>query len=1041
MRIRFVSLLVALTVAATFTVLGQSQTAETMLEAARKLEVVDGDLKAAIEAYQQITARPGVSREFAATALVRMAECYDKLGDGGARTIYERIVREYADQQPAVATARARLATSKPSTVATGMVHRKVWAGPEVSAESSVSADGRFVSYPAWDTGDLGLRDLVTGQNRLLTNNGYARNEYAQGSALSRDGRQVAYAWYNGTDRYELRVVSTQSAGPGEPRKLYDNEDVDFLIPFDWSPDGRSVAVWLSRKDRASQIGLVSVPDGSLQVLKSLDWRGPTRMSLSPDGRHLGFDLPMSDADANERDVFVLAVDGSRERHVVAGPGQDRFMGWSPDGRTLLFASDRTGALGLWSVPIRDGQAQDGPRLIKADIPAETIGITKSGALYTIAVTGSIDVHTASVDFSTGALVTPSRTVVQSFVGYNGGPDWSPDGSSLAYVSRRGPGGRDRVIVIRSLETGRNRDLAVAMSYAPVVRWAPDGRSFVIKGRAPNGREGVFRVDAQTGALTELVRVPGESGNSQAAMSPDGRKLYFWSGNVLRGTPGSRFLERDLASGQERVLFGAGGPIYPDLSPDGRYLAGVVDDKDRKPVAVVLIPVAGGDGKELFRVRDAETLSRYIAWTPDGRGVVVPIRAEGGFAPLFVPVSGETPRKLDLEVSLTGVRVHPDGRQIAFATTDSREWELWVLENFLPALTAAQVHPIVPSFASAINLEETSENSANVSVGDLDGDGDLDLVVAKGRHTPLVDRVLLNDGRGAFSATDLSPIADRTYSAVLADVDRDGDLDILVSNDAPDRKVVYLNDGKAHFRLAGTWGASEWPTRNAAAADLNGDGWPDVIAANRPGPSFVCLNDRHGGFPTPCSAIQIGSATSVAPADFNNDGLIDLAVPYRDDGQSLIFMNDGHANFVRTVPFGPPDATARVAAAADFNGDGWQDLVVGDEGKASMVVYLNDGQGGLSPGFEVTNKTRVPYAIAAGDLNGDARPDIVIGYINAPSAVFFNDRSGRFFNELRFGDEKGVAYGFALGDLNGDRHPDITLARSGAPNVMFISKK
>ena len=89
----------------------------------------------------------------------------------------------------------------------------------------------------------------------------------------------------------------------------------------------------------------------------------------------------------------------------------------------------------------------------------------------------------------------------------------------------------------------------------------------------------------------------------------------------------------------------------------------------------------------------------------------------------------------------------------------------------------------------------------------------------------------------------------------------------------------------------------------------------------------------------------------------------------------------------------------------------------------------------------MTDKTRVPYAISAGDLNRDGRPDIVIGYINAPSAVFFNNGSGGFFNEVRFGDEAGVAYGFALGDLNGDRYPDIALARSGAPNVMFVSEK
>lgn len=178
-------------------------------------------------------------------------------------------------------------------------------------------------------------------------------------------------------------------------------------------------------------------------------------------------------------------------------------------------------------------------------------------------------------------------------------------------------------------------------------------------------------------------------------------------------------------------------------------------------------------------------------------------------------------------------------------------------------LSAGQVRTPARQFTSAVDLESTSETSANASMGDLDGDGDLDIVLAKGRHWPLRDRILLNNGKGEFAATDLGETPDRTYSAVLADLDGDGDLDILISNDQPDRKLVYLNDGKAHFHVSGAWGAPDWSTRNAAAADLNGDGALDLIAANRPGPSYVCLNTGRGGFDSiPCTAIPAASATT-----------------------------------------------------------------------------------------------------------------------------------------------------------------------------------
>lgn len=348
----------------------------------------------------------------------------------------------------------------------------------------------------------------------------------------------------------------------------------------------------------------------------------------------------------------------------------------------------------------------------------------------------------------------------------------------------------------------------------------------------------------------------------------------------------------------------------------------------------------------------------------------------------------------------------------------------------------------LPRFTRVVLLENTSETSANVSTGDLNADGNLDIVLAKGRHWPLVNRVLFGDGRGEFPIThDLGEASDRSYAGRLVDIDDDGDLDVVISNDRPDPKLVYLNDGTGHFETGSTYGHPEWPTRNASVADLNGDGLPDIIVANRGRvANYVCLNEGEGKFDTDCIAFSHESATTIAPADFDDDGLADLAVPHRDGGQSYVYLNDGKAGFsnLRRIPFGPPDAAIRMAEVADLDEDGLPDIVAIDQ-RRGVAIYFGEPENTFSSAVPIGDRAAMPYAIAAGDLNSDGKTDIVVGNIEAPSTVYFNDGSGRSFASVQFGDNKGTAYGFAIDDLDKDGRPDIAVARSGAPNVAYFA--
>ena len=187
-------------------------------------------------------------------------------------------------------------------------------------------------------------------------------------------------------------------------------------------------------------------------------------------------------------------------------------------------------------------------------------------------------------------------------------------------------------------------------------------------------------------------------------------------------------------------------------------------------------------------------------------------------------------------------------------------------------------------------------------------------------------------------------------------------------------------------------------------------------------------------------ALPAQSATTIVPVDLDRDRAIDLVVPHRDGGQSLVYFNDGHARFERSKPFGPANTSARTAAAGDLDGDGRADLVLGDELRGAFV-YANDGAGGMEELFALGEAERVPYAIALGDVNADGEPDVVVGYAEARGSLFLNSGKGSAFVPLDFGDGRGSVYGLTLADLDGDSLVDIVAARSDAPSAVYFGGK
>jgi Tol biopolymer transport system component len=621
-----------------------------------------------------------------------MAECYQKMGATEARKIYEQVLREYGDQKEAVAEARARLGDHTERSITA----RRVWSGPEVNSHGSVAADGRYLSYIDWTTGDLAIHNLQTGEDRRLIGNGRWTGDFPEASNISPDGRMVAYSWYTSKPEHlDLRVVAIMAGGESVPPRIIYSPDgcCSSANPVGWVMGGEGVLAYTQgSRDGTHQFIVVSLTGGNTKVLKSFDWRSINKASVSPDGRYVAYDFPPKE-DSAQHDIYVLAVDGSRESRAVENPADDLLVGWSPDGKALLFASDRTGTTDLWAVPMADGKAAGDPELLKRDVGRMVpLGVSVKGALYYGVTTGIRDVYTVAIDPRTLKPESGPALASRRFLSTNNGADWSPDGKYLAWASKRGQvWDSPSLICIHSLANGTERDIVPRLSriidYLGI-RWTPDGRAIVVRGVAPGGREGLYRVDAQTGD-TELLTL---GVTSPPVWSPDARTMYYL--RAVGSDRSTRIMALNLQDRSERELYklrvGYFGPIA--ISPDGRYLA--FEDNPppgEKMQRISLLPLGGGEPRILV---EAPGIRGFVglAWTPDGEQILFVKPAKEKSANDLWRVSVRTGDQCFVaeyaeELGVRALRISPDGRKVSFRYGKIQE-EIWALENFLPRAKA-----------------------------------------------------------------------------------------------------------------------------------------------------------------------------------------------------------------------------------------------------------------------------------------------------------------------------------------------------------------
>jgi hypothetical protein len=357
--------------------------------------------------------------------------------------------------------------------------------------------------------------------------------------------------------------------------------------------------------------------------------------------------------------------------------------------------------------------------------------------------------------------------------------------------------------------------------------------------------------------------------------------------------------------------------------------------------------------------------------------------------------------------------------------------------------------------SNGIPFGNITEDTRALALGDVDGDGDLDLLVGNYYSTNML---YLNDGSGIFTYTaDVDTEGDfftgnATTALAFGDVDGDGDLDLLAGNDGPHTDKLYRNNGQGKFDdgVSISIGGIEELTAALALGDIDGDGDLDLITVNRGyGPNMLYLNDGNGGFDT---VIELGNKTDktqgLALGDIDGDGDLDLLVGnHRPNQSNKLYINNGVASDGTFMGFrtegltiGSDQSYTHAITLGDINGDGNLDVVIGDAVQTNKL-YLNNANGSFSAtGEAIGSESDIATALTLGDIDGDGDLDVLAGNSRATNKLYLNNGNGSFSEKgLDIGSETDRTNALTLGDIDGDGDLDVLTGNDDATNKLYLN--
>ena len=339
-------------------------------------------------------------------------------------------------------------------------------------------------------------------------------------------------------------------------------------------------------------------------------------------------------------------------------------------------------------------------------------------------------------------------------------------------------------------------------------------------------------------------------------------------------------------------------------------------------------------------------------------------------------------------------------------------------------------------------------NSGQVTImGDWDGDGKETV----GLYTPKISFFeLRNSPGGGMSEIALgfgAPRSDAFFdpkiygtggatpqSVVTGDFNKDGKIDVALTNADSNTLSVLLGDGTGGMGTATTYSTGGTSPQSLVAADFNGDGYLDLAVTNRGSNKIGILLGSATGFAA-ATTFSIGGTApyGIVSGDFNGDGKIDLAVTNRTSGNVAISLGDGAGGFGSAATFSTGGTSPQTIVTGDFNADGKLDVAAANAGSNNISVLLGNGAGRLGSATRFSSGGSMPNALAVGDFDRDGKLDLAVS--NAATAagigILRGTGTGSFNKATMYSSGAANPSAIIAGDFNDDGMLDLAAIHSG----------